>query len=799
MNNLGIEIGNNSTRKNLCISLANCDSEKEVIKTLSANDYWTDSTAWRTYGGKDQENNWSVIGNQSSIAEYALVEKITNSIDAVLIGECRSIGIDPEGKEAPKSIEEALVQFFSIYEGRLINISSIERTRLAEKISLIATGTKKNPSYTIIDNGEGQTPNTMPDTILSLGKTNKNKIPFVFGRYNQGGTAAFQFCGEPGIGNNLQLVISKRNPSIPDNKDQSHNLWGFTIVRREDPKKGEKNSTYRYLAPNNEIISFTEDTGLPLGPTQKYQDGSRKIFQYGTLIKLYEYQITGGLATSVNLNLAWRLSLLLPTLALPFRVFERRKGYRSHTYEATISGLSVRLDEDKRNNLETGFPSDAAITVQHQQINLQIFAFKMGEDGKNRKLRYAQKEGVIFTLDGQTHSYLPKSFYERKAVNMQYISNSVLVIADCSNMDQKMKNYLFMTSRDRHRHGPLFDAIESELEVLIKNHPGLKKLKEQRQHEDLKRKIVDQKQLEEALNKIIKISPVLSSLFLTGKRLSNPYKPESVDAEVEFVPKPFPTKFDLINKCSEDSPKICPINARFRMQYATDVENDYFQREKDQGNFQLTSTEEEIVDHSGNLWNGIYNINISLPKSAKVDDIILYESSVMDISLSEPFTNEFYIKISEPIIKNKITDRQKRRKKSGPKVNTSKQKDISDTMLAMPKIHQVRGKDWNRHGMTKMSALIVKELDTDEYAFFINLDNHYLLNEIKAKPKIDPELFETQFETGIVLIGLSILLKQNETFIGDTEDVSIYELVNKMTEVISPVIIPMINTLSKLD
>lgn len=42
-----------------------------------------------------------------------------------------------------------------------------------------------------------------------------------------------------------------------------------------------------------------------------------------------------------------KISLLLPNIAHPIRVSERRKGYSGHTLEITLSGLSVRLEEDK--------------------------------------------------------------------------------------------------------------------------------------------------------------------------------------------------------------------------------------------------------------------------------------------------------------------------------------------------------------------------------------------------------------------------------------------------------------------
>ena len=272
--------------KELCVKLAKAESEEEVITLLKKEGYWDNPDVWKNFG--DNENNFATIGNQQSRPEAAIVEKLINSVDAVLMAECLSRHIDPAGEKSPQSISEALEKFFKIPEGKLTNISANARTELADRIFFVATGAKSNPCYSIIDKGEGQTPNKMKETLLSIGKSNKLRIPFVQGKFNMGGTGVFQFCGK----NNLQLIISRRHPEVAKYEtDDSKDQWGFTIVRREDPSKGVKSSVYRYLAPSNKILSFTSD-GIPILPgegTVSYKNN----LNYGTFIKLYEYQMTG--------------------------------------------------------------------------------------------------------------------------------------------------------------------------------------------------------------------------------------------------------------------------------------------------------------------------------------------------------------------------------------------------------------------------------------------------------------------------------------------------------------------------
>lgn len=51
-----------------------------------------------------QPNYDKIVSNQQSSAVVALVEKLVNSIDAVLTAECFRRGIDPKSPYAPKSM-----------------------------------------------------------------------------------------------------------------------------------------------------------------------------------------------------------------------------------------------------------------------------------------------------------------------------------------------------------------------------------------------------------------------------------------------------------------------------------------------------------------------------------------------------------------------------------------------------------------------------------------------------------------------------------------------------------------------
>lgn len=85
--------------------------EDEVEKTLERYSLLNNPKNWRPYGGN--ESNFGVVENQQASPIPALIEKITNGIDAILMRACLERGINPCSLQAPKSIDEALQQFFS--------------------------------------------------------------------------------------------------------------------------------------------------------------------------------------------------------------------------------------------------------------------------------------------------------------------------------------------------------------------------------------------------------------------------------------------------------------------------------------------------------------------------------------------------------------------------------------------------------------------------------------------------------------------------------------------------------------
>ena len=127
--------------KKLFFNLYRCRKEKEVEKLLRHYSLLDSPSNWDYYGGTD--SNFSVVENQQSGPVPALIEKVTNGIDAILMRRCIESGIDPRSPQAPRSIMEAVETFFPDYK----NWDIVTNRRLqAGDLQILADGPKLNTS-----------------------------------------------------------------------------------------------------------------------------------------------------------------------------------------------------------------------------------------------------------------------------------------------------------------------------------------------------------------------------------------------------------------------------------------------------------------------------------------------------------------------------------------------------------------------------------------------------------------------------------------------------------------------------
>ena len=315
--------------------LYRCGTENEVNELCeSYPEIFSRSENWHPLGGN--YNNFAIIKNQQANPIAALIEKITNSIDAILMKRCYELGIAPNSDEAPQEMEGAVEKFFRDHKNWDLQPF---RRKQSEEIQIVADGTPKNSSVIVYDNGEGQHPEDFEKTFLSLISGNKLDIHFVQGKYNMGGSGAIVFCGKK----RYQLIGSKRF--------DGSGKFGFTLIREHpltaQELRSRKETWYEYLKINNEIPAFDiDELSLKLY--------GRK-FKTGSIIKLYSYQFPSGYSGfAQDLNQSINEYLFKP--ALPVLTVEKKERYpHNKVLELDLFGLKRRLEDDTEGYVEESF------------------------------------------------------------------------------------------------------------------------------------------------------------------------------------------------------------------------------------------------------------------------------------------------------------------------------------------------------------------------------------------------------------------------------------------------------------
>lgn len=773
--------------------LVRAETEPEVAAVLARHGL-LDERLWLPLGG--EENNYSIVGNQHTDPTGAMVEKIINGIDALLMRSCFEAGLDPESDSAPRTMAEAVERFFGVANGRLGDLTPREQTTLAMNLRLIAVGLKTEPSYLIIDGGEGQTPRAFPDTFLSLAKANKLRIPFVQGKYNAGGTGVLPFCGTE----NYQLIASRRAPHAPvATDDPTRDLWGFTLVRRIRPTAADRrrSSMYVYLAPGGAVPSFAsavidvQPRDRQRAPAEPYAES----LEYGTVIKLYNYRWRAKSVATTEAR--FELERFLHSPCLPFRVTETR-NYTANYFSTTVSGIwaSITTDEarDQREQVEEGFPASAKLNLRSTgELPYQIVVWKPERAGRRTP------HGVFFTVNGQVHGEAPADFVSRK-LEFDYVRNHLFVSVDCTHMKQEVREDFFMASRDRMRHTEVRTEVLNALESDLKNHPGLKALNAARRAREVERALDEQADVVDTLQQLLNMDPTLRSLFDLGDRLVTVVGPTETET---FKGRRFPTYFRIARQPT-GLVKKCPVNQTCRVLFETDAENGYFERPNSPG--KIVITPDDVCEYQ-RLWNGVFSTRFRPPQGAKAGDRVKVTVVVTDSDRGSrgkvPFWNEFEILITPAEVRPSRPGRPPRPKRPDGG-------DDQAPRLAVPNIVDVRRPQWGNYDppFTEDDALRIRRTGEGGYDFFLNLDNKYLVNEVsRLRSEPDKDLAVYWFRWGLAFCALGLIRHSTEATQGNGHGrgngngalagIDVADVVNETTSGIAAVIVPVIRSLNR--
>ena len=590
-----------SAPNDLLYRLLHAHTEDDVTAIVQSDRVLAHPQNWTPYGGPEHAGTFQT---QQDNAVGALGDKIVNSIDAVLLAECKARGVDPEGPAAPPTMQQAVELFFGVRGGDFSEISQKKRRQLAEMIHVAADGPRPpdRPNILVVDRGEGQRPQDFEDTLLSLHRGNKVRIPFVQGKYNMGGTGALPFCGNM----KYQLIVSQRRPDLLTTPED--NNWGFSLVRRHFAGPGDRVSWFEYcVAPTGAIMTAPgEDLEVYRGLT----------LPFGTVIKLFGYD----LPTKSNATLElWReLNRHLHFPALPF-VVEELRGYPGHSASKIVLGNKMRIMVDERDSVDEQFPPILPIEVDLGQFGRRTVEVTLFKEGGRPSEFTTPSQALFFTINGQTHATLSRSFVENRA-KLGYLSSSLLVHVDCTDIDVNVRDDVMMGSRDRMRDNQSWREIQTILADELRGHEALKAANRVRQEHQISRGQRDIKFLETIVARLLRGNSTLATYLKLGGRILDKSRPGPVPID-RFDGKRFPTFLQLKRQPSNGTrphQKQIPLNSYVYLKLETDAANDYLSRDVDPGQLLVAPD----WRRSSRLWNGIVTLKLTPPSGAKVGDVV---------------------------------------------------------------------------------------------------------------------------------------------------------------------------------
>jgi hypothetical protein len=729
----------------LFFALFNAETEDEVDEVIRKNpESLGKSTNWSPLAGN--ENNFGVIENQQSSPIAALIEKITNSIDAILMRKCLEAGIDLKSDKAPKTMDEAIQTFFKA-EHTSWHLPAI-RQQQAEEIQILADGPRKNTSLIIYDNGLGQHPDDFEKTFLSLIAGNKNEIQFVQGKYNMGGTGAIVFCGKK----RYQLLASKKYDGSGE--------FGFTLVRRhplaEHEMSTRKGIWYEFFKLGGKISKFPI-TELDLGL-------KGRTFKTGTILKLYSYDLPSGSRSVISRDLNQSLNEYLFEPALPVYTIDKEVRYPDDKNLARdLFGLKRRLEHEKSKYVEEYF-SETHESQEMGKLKITCYVFKGRIEGKDVKESkesierefFKNNMAVLFSMNGQVHGFLSNAFITQ-TLKMTLLKNYLLINVDCTQMKLDFRNELFMASRDR-----LKDSDETRhlralvAEILIKSR--LSEINKKRK-DSFTIEGGDTSDLLKAFTKSMPFNQDLMKLLNNTFKIDLPKEKspgqtqEKEEKEAEklesFIPKRFPTFFKLVGEGDRERPAAkIPLGTARTIRFLTDAEDQYFDRTQDPGDLKISllsfaqnSEKGGKSQGSPKQLSGLLNIRKSSPSEGRIrltfaptKDMQVGDLIQMQAILDGPgveFEERFWIK---------IVDKEKPQEKtSAPKEEPQSSAGLPQFRLAYKEEKDAASITWEKlaeSGISMGYENVMHPFIEDQMlsTIFINMDSN-VLKTYKSKVK----------------------------------------------------------------
>jgi len=401
------------------------------------------SAGWTPVGGRP--NNRGIV-EVSANPGRAIVERVTNAIDAVLDAEFTK----HEGKPDCRSPRQAASTWLNVPDDGLSAMSPADRRKLARLVTVrLREGEgKARRIVEVEDRGTGLAAEDMPKTILSLNESNKVQKPHLAGTYGQGGSATF-------ASSELSLIASRVAGS---------DSISFTVVRFDPPPpEAIKGGSYVYLTFDGQVL-----TASGLGDLQK--SGTRCIHYAYDLTKL-----TSPLGPNSVYGLLQQV-MFHPVLPIWF-------DNEVHEYRRVIKGsrnaLNGAVDEgdSKGPSLAHNMPMFYVSLGDYGRAGIEYWLLERPEEDRKRPTAsfVDPAKPIVLTLNGQNQAEMSVRLI-RKDAELPFLGQRLICHIDCNSLTPAALRSLFSSNREEARKGVVFEMLEAELVSALRSDDELARL-----------------------------------------------------------------------------------------------------------------------------------------------------------------------------------------------------------------------------------------------------------------------------------------------------------------------------------
>lgn len=240
-----------------------------------------------------------------------IAERLVNGMEAIIeLARLRELRSNPKAP-APQNPREAVLRYFGLPRLDAIPritdkiqhqklIEQINQVRQRLSVRLLFDKQAREFAVTVQDEGMGQEPSRIHQSLLSLGQTDKADKPYMIGVFGQGGSSAF-------AASEVSIILSRRSPDLisPTGSDGI----GWSVVRQIIPK-GRRDPYFAYLAasPDGKV------------PTASATAANNAGFTHGTRFTHIKYDF-GSSGSAITRLLYQALNHVLFNPLLPYDLF----------------------------------------------------------------------------------------------------------------------------------------------------------------------------------------------------------------------------------------------------------------------------------------------------------------------------------------------------------------------------------------------------------------------------------------------------------------------------------------------